>query len=192
MKKTIALILAVMLTAGVTAGCKKDDDSSTYIVAYSSQVVGENQIKASMNEEASENETVFKLNSVVDSGVREALNGSTVKYIYVNATIKNTSDTDYSLSYLNNFELQLPDGSSILPHLRTDSYGRDHYENYAPTPFTVPAGGEFTGYICGFEVPESTEEFTVCFYPTQNDNNKHTVIKVDVTASDITQLAGDK
>ncbi len=192
MKKITAFILAAVLVAGAFTGCKKEREESGLIVPYSSQVVGEIQIEAAMNEEKSGNETAFTLNSVVDSGVREEVDGKTVKYIYVNATIKNTSDTDYSLSYLNNFELILPDGTSIVPHLRTDNYGREHYASYALTPFTVPAGGEFTGYICGFEVDESINEFTVCFYPTQNDNNKQTVIKVKVSADDIKQLAEDK
>ena len=88
--------------------------------------------------------------------------------------------------------MMLPDGTSILPHMRTDQYGKEHYSVYAPTPFTVPARGEFTGYLTGFVVEENVDTFTVCFYPTQNNNNKRTVVKVEVSPGDIKQLPEDK
>ena len=53
------------------------------------------------------NDTVFKLNSVIDSGAKS---DDGERYLYLNVTIKNTSDTAYELNALNNFYLVTDDG----------------------------------------------------------------------------------
>lgn len=149
---------------------------------------GENQISADLNEEAGANDTLFKLNSVFETDVIE--DGK--KYIYLNVDISNSTDEDYSLSCLNNFYL-LHDGDVIeTSDLITLFYARNTFQNITinQDPFTVPANGTFSGFICGFEVPESLNEFTVGFYPTQNDTfNKRSVIEVEITKDDIQKIS---
>lgn len=151
--------------------------------------LGQNQISIGMKEEADANETVFKLNSVSDAGVQGSENK---KYIYLDVEINNNSDEDYSLSSLNNFYILLDNNVEVHSSLRTYYYAINNLKNLNVSidPFTVPANGNFSGFIRGFEIPADTESFTVGFYPTQNDErNKSTVIEVKVTPEDIQPIS---
>lgn len=149
---------------------------------------GENKISAKLQEEAGANDTLFKLNSVFETDVIE--DGK--KYIYLNVDVSNSTDEDYSLSCLNNLYL-LHDGDVIeTSDLKTMFYARNNFQNITinQDPFIVPANGTFSGFLCGFEVPESLNEFTVGFYPTQNDTlNKGSVIEVEITKDDIQKIS---
>ncbi|MBR2283910.1 MAG: DUF4352 domain-containing protein [Ruminococcus sp.] len=188
--RIIAAAAAVCICAASFAGCSSgtrnnssDPASSGISMAQSQDGLAEKQIDVSVGEEADEHETVFKLNSVIDSGEKTE-DGQ--KYIYLNVTIKNTSSTDYDLNVLNNFYLLLPDKTELSFDIRTQIYALNHFKNFTESPFIVPAGGEFTGYIGGFLLDESISDFTVCFFPTQNDrSNKSSVVKCPVKASDM-------
>lgn len=204
-KKISALLLCTAMALSVSASCGKKDKDSTPNKSASdynnpgsddttknppqnatlNPAHGENQIKAEIEEEADANDTIFKLNSVVDAGVQGS-NGN--KYIYLNVDITNSTDEDYSLSSLNNFYILHGDNLMETSDLVTMFYAKNSLKsiNITQDPITVPANGTFSGYICGFEVPADLNEFTVGFYPTQNINtNKATVIEVEVTPDDI-------
>lgn len=203
--KISALLLCGAMAFSVSASCeKKDNDSKTdkSISDYDNPrnedttknppqpatlnpALGENQIEAEIEEEADANDTVFKLNSVVDAGVQGS-NGK--KYIYLNVDISNTTSEDYSLSSLNNFYILHGQNLIETSDLSTMFFARNSLKDITivQDPIIVPANGTFSGYICGFEVPADLNEFTVGFYPTQNvDTNKQTVIEVKVTPDDI-------
>lgn len=148
---------------------------------------GENHVDADLEEEADANDTLFKLNSVSETDVIEDGN----KYIYLNVEITNSTDTDYSLSSLNNFYL-LHDGNIIeTTDIVSMFYAKNNIKSFSITqdPFSVPAHGTFSGYLCGFEVPEDLNEFTVGFYPTKNDElDKSSVIEVKISPDDIRKI----
>ena len=149
----------------------------------SSEVSEVSEVEISVAQEADENQTVFRVDSVLDVGVQT---DDGMKYIYPLVTIKNSSDTDYDLSSLNNISILLDDGTEVHYDIRTQLYADDNIENYLPKVITVPAGGEVSGYAGGFIVPDGTDSFTVCFYPTQNEpRNKNTVIKCPISAENI-------
>ena len=204
--KISTLILCGVMAFSVSASCeKKDKDNKTdkSVSDYNNPGneestkntpqemtinpnLGENQISAGIEEEADANDTIFKLNSIIETTSSD-LNGK--KYIYLNVDIKNSTDEDYILSSLNNFYL-LHDGNVMeTSDLATMFYAKNNLKdiNVTQDPITVPANGIFSGFICGFEVASDLNSFTVGFYPTQNDNNnKQTVIEVEVTPDDIT------
>lgn len=149
---------------------------------------GENKISAGLKEEAGANDTLFKLNSVVETDVID--NGN--KYVYLNVDISNNTDDDYNLSCLNNFYLLHDENVIETSDLITMFYAKNNLQNITinQDPFIVPANGTFSGFLCGFEVPESLNEFTVGFYPTQNDAlNKSSVIEVKITKDDIQNIS---
>ncbi|MDE5854334.1 MAG: DUF4352 domain-containing protein [Ruminococcus sp.] len=153
-------------------------------VEYSkSEGLADTEISVGLTEEADINQTVFRLNRVIDSGTKSD-NGD--PYIYLDVTISNSTDKEYDLSVLNNFYLLLPDSEEIHFDVRTQLYGTKNIENYSASPFTVPANGEFSGIIGGFILPQNTQNFTICFFPTQdNASDKTNVVKINVTDSDI-------
>lgn len=186
LKKTLLTISAAMLLL-TAVGCKKDKISSSSVKDPN---IGANEIKVEMSQEADANDTVFSLNSVIDAGAQTE-NGE--HYIYLDVTIKNSSDTAYSLSTLNNFYLIMPDKSEVYGHIRTQLYALNNFsDKYFGSPFDVPANGEFRGIIGGFVLPEGQNTFTVGFFPTKEvDTDKYNVIKIDVDASKIVPISGD-
>lgn len=204
----ILLCAGLMLTSAV--GCKKDktttSDTSNSIsdnndnnnnnnnVNTTKREIGKNEIVAGMSEEANENDTVFKLNSVLITPDAQSSTEGERKYVYLDVEIKNNSDISYDLNCLNNFILVLPDGSEIYSHIQTNMYASNNFrENvYTPDPFNIPANGTFSGMVGGFRVPPETDSFTICFFPTKDDpSNKESVIKIDVTADDIQTISPD-
>ena len=201
-----ALLLAAALTAAAAAGCSDktgDSDRQNNSQTYSSYVssgeqataatqegLAKTEIKVGVAEAADENQTTFKLNSVVDCG-ETAPDGR--RYVYLGVTMGNTSSEDYELNCLNNFYILLPDGSESHFDIRTQIYANTNFsDNYYANPFIVPANGEFTGYIGGFLIPDGIDSMTVCFFPTQNNSsNKSSVIKCDVSAADMIGLPDD-
>ena len=80
----------------------------------------------------------------------------------------------------------MPDSQEIHFDVRTQLYGTKNIQNYSASPFTIPANDEFSGIIGGFILPQNVQDFTVCFFPTQdNTSDKTNVVKVNVTATDI-------
>lgn len=190
--KCSAFLCAVLLSACSLAGCADSSDPPLIPKTSSSsqpQTQQQQEINVAVAEEADKNDTVFKLNSVIDSGAKSD-NGE--RYLYLDVTIKNTSDSDYELNALNNFYLLTDDGKEIGFNIKTQIYAASNFKGYTANPFKVPANGEFTGYIGGFCVPEEQNNFTVCFYPTgTDDNNKSNVIKVPVTIANIVSAPAD-
>lgn len=200
MKKTklSALLLAALIAATASTGClsnkksatskKNKEDTTRPTSAEHSPVdlskIGTNVLQGEIGKEIEANDTVFTLNSVIDAGIRE----DEKKFIYFDITLKNNTDSEYSLSTINNFFIALPEGD-IYSDVQTQLYARSKFADnkYYVDPFTIPSNGQFSGIIGGFKLEENANEFTVCFYPTGNDaNNKETVIKYEIKADDIT------
>lgn len=183
-----ALLSAGMLTLSCAVGCgDKTQVSSVNENKYASVIedyaddpeIGKEQIDVTFNEQASHNDTDFQLHRVIDSG--RVLDGK--KYIYLDVTIKNNSDTEYSVNALNNFYLILNDGYEVMADIRADLYAKQHINGYEQL-LKIGAGEEFKGYV-GFCVDEAVEEFTMCFFATGLSNDKSSVIKCVVKPEDI-------
>lgn len=164
---------------------KNVPETPTKVVA-----IGENKIPTDLQSEATANDTVFKLNSVLDAGVQGSRG---CRYIYPNVEITNTSDEDYNLSSLNNVYINYGDVTYDLSSLATMLFARGCMTiDVTQDPIIVPAHGTFSGYITGFEVPTDVDSFTIGFFPTQNDErNKGTAIEVEITADDIQTASED-
>lgn len=192
--KSAAFLCAIVLSLSPLAGCSSTDEQvSSAPSSSSSSAVREKtereEINVSVAEEADKNDTGFILNSVIDSGAKAE---SGERYLYLDVTIKNTSDTKYELNVLNNFYLLTNDGKEIGFDVRSQIYAANNFKGYTSNPFEVPANGEFKGYIGGFCVPEEQNNFTVCFFPTgTDDTNKENVIKVPVTLANIIAAPAD-
>ncbi|MBR0140921.1 MAG: DUF4352 domain-containing protein [Ruminococcus sp.] len=189
--KYSALLCAVLLSVCPFAGCASSEpemiSSSSSAVHKQEQPVEE--INVAVAEEADKNDTGFILNSVIDSG-KKSDDGE--RYLYLNVTIKNTSDTAYELNALNNFYLVTSDGTEVGYDVRTQIYAASNFKGYTSNPFEIPAHGEFTGYIGGFCFPKEENEMTVYFYPTgTDDTNKSNVVKVPVTAENVIDAPAD-
>lgn len=206
--KYTAILLCASLILASVAGCKNnkstvsdtsnsisDNNTNNYNVANTpKREIGKNEITAGMSEEISENDTVFKLNSVLITPDSQNTSEGERKYVYLDTEIKNNADISYDLNCLNNFILVLPDGSEVYSHIQTNVYATSSFKEnvYTPDPFNIPANGTFSGIIGGFRVPPETDNFTICFFPTKDDpNNKESVIKIDVTADDIQTISSD-
>lgn len=212
--KISVLLLCAAMALSTSVGCEKNDSKSKDSNSGSSAVVTEDytnpgyedttknvpqnstlnpnnevkQISAGINEEAGANDTLFKLNSVVETEIVE----DGMKYIYLNVDISNSTDEDYTLSALNNFYLLHGQNIVEISDLVTLFYARNNFQNISVNqdPITVPANGTFSGFLCGFEVPGDMYDFTVGFYPTKNDSlNKSTAIEVKITKDDIKKIS---
>lgn len=214
--KISALILCMAMALTASAGCSKDssksskkensssgseeyknpgnDEEATKNVPQSTTrnpAIGENKISADIQNDASANDTVFKLNSVLDVGVQGDRGN---KYIYLNVDITNTSDEDYSLSCLNNIYLSYEGNDMETSTLSTLFFARNSLNGIVVNqdPITVPANGTFSGFVTGFEIPADVDSFTVGFFPTQNEpTNKSTAIEIEITPDNI-QRATDE
>ena len=192
--KLTALLLCAALAVTAAAGCS-DGNSSSRSISVASQATtvnqnnegrASNEVSAAVAEKASANKTGFTLNRVIDAGTR---NDKNERFIYLDITIDNSTDKEYELSMLNNFYLLLGNGSEIHYNVGSQLYATNNIDGYIPSPFNVPASGQFSGIVGGFAVGEDVKDFKVCFFPTPDDPNKTPdVIKVDITDSDIVTL----
>lgn len=207
--KIISIALLSVLTLSVSAGCSGNSnvgtgDSSSVVVAtepngnsgnntvnnnsgntVKNDGLAQNEVSGNPAEDVGANDTTFRLNKVIDSGTSE--DGG--HYIFLDVSISNATSTAYDLSVINNFYILLPDGSESHFDIRTQLYAGQNIDGYFPSPFSIPASGEFSGIIGGFVLPEDTQNFKVCFFPTLDDaNNKTNVIKVDVSADNIEKI----
>ena len=199
MKKTgiIAVLLAAALTAAFS-GCSDSNDSSvssrerrsSTVTPAVTEAIGSNVVNGEIGKEMIEKDTAFTLNSVVG-----AVNSETgEKFIYMDITLRNSTNDAYTLSTLNNFYIELPDGRRAENDIRTQLYAKQHFKDdkYYADPFDIPSNGQFSGLIGGIPVSGDTSEFELCFYPTGSDQSaKGTVIKYSITAADITAPSAD-
>ena len=197
--KFAALIVAGLLTFGsaaVSCSDKKNIEKTSTVDAENPptnvyaehQEIGVNEHKADLSAEISANNTAFTLNSVIDPGYRE--NGK--KYIFLDITINNTTDSAYDLSTLNNFYLKLNDGTEVYSNIATSLYAMSNFKEntYFKDPFNIPANDKFSGVVGGFIIDENVNEFTVGFFPTQNDvNAKEDVCLINITDGQISDAA---
>ncbi|MBE6858919.1 MAG: DUF4352 domain-containing protein [Ruminococcus sp.] len=189
-KKSIAVLSAAVLVFGAV-GCKhKIKSSETSNNTVTEYKIGVNKHEAEMSQEVNANETIFALNSVIDAGAQTE-NGE--HYIYLDITIKNNTDSAYTLSTLNNFRLIMPDESEVYGHVRTQLYATNNFtDKYFGSPFDIPANGEFRGIVGGFVVKADQKDFTVDFFPTkENELDKEDVVRVKVDASKIVSPPAD-
>lgn len=196
MKKTgfIAVLIAAALAAAAFAGCSDSNESSstsskrpprTSTSAPSvTEPIGTNVIDGELGKEVTEKDTAFTLNSVVS-----ALNSETGEhFIYMDITLRNSMSKEYTLSTLNNFYIELPDGSEVYSDVRTQLYAKQHFNDskYYADPFDIPSNGQFSGLIGGIVIVGDITDFKLCFFPTgDNASAKGTVIKYDIKASDV-------
>lgn len=192
--KLIPLLLAAAMTFTAAVGCSDESSSSSddgFISHDNSAVsapngklegIAENEISAAPKEETAENDTVFTLNGIVDSG---NVDDDGKHFIYLDVTIKNDTATEYEMSALNNFYLLMNDGDEIHFDIGTQLYGVKNVENYSSNPFTIPKNDSFSGIVGGFLIDDGVKDFTVCFFPTLDvGSDKSTVVKVPVTEAD--------
>lgn len=187
-----ALTLAALMGAVCITGCGQKKSNTETSAEASSEIIlddpahiGKNRIEASLLETVSANDTVFTLNSVVSPKDKEE---EGCRFIYFDVSIKNNSDTAYTLSTLNNFYILLEDGTEVYSDIRTQLYAASNFkeDSYFTDPFDIPANGEFKGLIGGFLLKKDVEKFTVGFYPTKDSPRaKGDVIVIDITADKI-------
>ncbi|MCM1132231.1 MAG: hypothetical protein NC340_02045 [Ruminococcus flavefaciens] len=197
MKKNKFISLALLAVMVLSVGCSDGSTvSNTSTVspsqssgsgnALSLEGIADNEVSANVSEDATANDTTFRLNRVIDSGKTD---DSGNPYIYLDVNISNSTATEYELSVLNNFYVLLADNSEIHFDIKTQLHATNNIENYSASPFAVPANGEFSGIIGGFVLPKDTQDFTVCFFPTQdNKSDKSNVVKVSVSAQNMEKL----
>lgn len=137
-----------------------------------------------LGQEIEVNNTVFSLNDVISIA---SPSGDGNDYVYINVTIKNNTDVEYEINSLNNFFIALPDETEAISDVRTKIYAISNYPKCVDDPITIPANGEFTGYLTGgFLVPSGTDSFTVGFFPTlDNDRDKSNAVLSPVSAENI-------
>lgn len=194
--KTILLAFLTAFMLSATVGCSDSTTVSSPENSGTGNVVTNqpnkndgiavNEVSVNPAEEANANDTGFRLNRIIDSG---QTSDSGEPYIYLDVTISNHTDKSYDLNVLNNFYILLTNEDEVHFDVRTQLYGTKNINNYVASPFNIPANGEFSGIIGGFILPKDSQDFTVCFFPTQDDaNNKSNVIKVNVNAQNIEKL----
>ncbi len=183
-----AFLTAAALALAAAAGCSSTKGNSSLAQLPATPVptqngLAEKEIQAAITEPVDEHDTIFQINSVIDSGMKS---DDGLKYVYLDVTIKNTSAVFYKIDVLNNFFVILPDGSELSFDIRTQVYACNNFKGYTETPFSIGPGEEFRGYIGGFLLDENVPDFTVCFFPTANDmHDKSSVIKCKVSSSDM-------
>lgn len=184
--KIISLILAAVLAGTAAVGCSSGtkDQSSGHTRVSNNEELHDKEISVGMAEEANENSTVFKLNRVLESSQKDG------RYIYLDVSVSNSTDKAYEMNCLNNFYILFDDGTEAHFDIRTQINAVQTVDGYTENPFEIPANGEFSGVIGGFIIPENTQSFTVCFFPTLDDmSNKSSVVKVKVDGSAIVKLS---
>lgn len=191
-----ALALALSLSVVSAFSCAdKENPPSDSVVATEADIQSEPELpdkyshdskktNSALGQETEVNNTVFSLNNVV-SVSDPAGNGN--DYVYINVTIKNNTDTEYQINSLNNFFIALPDETEAISDVRAKLYAINNYPQCVDDPITIPANGEFTGYLTGgYLVPSGTDSFTVGFFPTlDNNRDKSNAILSPVNAESI-------
>ena len=187
-------IAALLLTAAMAfsaAGCSdksrsKAPTETSSIISNLQDPLASNSVEAGLTQETDLNQTMYTLNRVIDSG-RKSEEGE--RFIYLDLTIRNSSNTDYELNCLNNFYILLDDGSEVHFDVRTQLYAQKHIKDFISGIFTVTAGSEISGITGGFLLKPDITSFKVCLFPTgASGNDKSSVIKVPITTSDIISL----
>lgn len=191
-----ALALALSLSVVSAFSCAdKENSPSDSVVTTEADIQSEPELpdkyshdskktNSALGQETEVNNTVFSLNNVV-SVSDPAGNGN--DYVYINVTIKNNTDTEYQINSLNNFFIALPDETEAISDVRAKLYAINNYPQCVDDPITIPANGEFTGYLTGgYLVPSGTDSFTVGFFPTlDNNRDKSNAILSPVNAESI-------
>ncbi|MDE6425054.1 MAG: DUF4352 domain-containing protein [Ruminococcus sp.] len=188
-----ALILALTFSAICAFSCAEKTSSDPATSTSVADTVESAQNKYSGNskktnsnfaQEVEVNNTVFRLNDVVRV---PAPNVEGSDYIYLNVTIKNKVDLEYEISSMNNFFLALPDETEVSMDVRAKLYAIQNYSKCTDDNITIPANGEFSGFLAGgFLVPSGTDSFTVGFFPTLNNaKDASNVILSPVTGGNI-------
>lgn len=198
MKKNKLISFALLAVMAFSVGCSDsttvsnnsesspNQPTSSAENNQSNDGLAQNEITVNPAEDAVANDTTFRLNRIIDSGKTDD-DGN--PYIYLDVNISNATGKEYELSVLNNFYI-LAGGNEIHFDIKTQLYATNSIDGYAINPFTVPANSDFSGIIGGFILPKDTQEFTVCFFPTQdNKSDKSNVVKVSVSAQNIDKLS---
>ncbi len=191
MKKSryAALFLAAVLSVSAFGSCNRHKPSTNIddisIADVTTVPVAQNKIPADMGQSVTVNDTTFTLNSVISP---ENINENGQRYVFFDVTIKNNTDTTYSLSTLNNFYIILNGSTNVYSDVRTQLYAMQHFKDdaYFSDPFDIPAQSEFKGIVGGFLLDQNTTDFSVGFFPTKDTPTaKGDVIMIDVKSDSI-------
>lgn len=188
-----ALVLAFTLSAVCAFSCseKTETQGSSDISVADTTESAQNKYSGNskktdiaFGQETEVNNTIFQLNDVVRV---PAPNVEGSDFIYLNVTIKNKVDLEYEISSMNNFFLALPDETEVSMDVRAKLYAIQNYPKCTDDNITIPANGEFSGFLAGgFLVPSGTDSFTVGFFPTLNNTkDASNVILSPVTGGNI-------
>ncbi len=188
--KATAVAAALLFAVAPVTSCNKDKkgSSSSYVLRHAE---GENIAKqvatANVAQEVNANQTLFTINKVIDAG---ALGENGEHFLYLDITVKNDTDVEYTLSTLNNFYIVYPDDTEYSSGIHTQLYAINHFnDRYFTSPFTVKANSTFNGVVGGFALKDIPDEFTVGFFPTREDrDDKEDLIKVKITSDDIIEV----
>lgn len=182
--KFISLLSAVVISAVSLTACGEKTQVSTpdanklpsAIENYADDPeIAKNKSETTLGKPVTINDTIYTLNNVIDAGI--VLDN--LRYYYLDITVKNTSDKDYSINGLNNFYLILPDGTEVLSNVRADLYAKQSFTEYKQF-INLEAGAEYNGYV-GYCLNPDVDQFTVCFFPTGDSNDKSDVVCTEIT-----------
>ena len=178
-----ALALALALSAVSAFSCSEkasSGDNPNTSVADTTDPANKysgnsKKTNSAFGQEMEVNNTVFTLN-VENSD-----------FVFINVTIKNKTDIEYEINSMNNFFVALPDETEISMDIRANLYAIQNYPKCIQDNITIPANGEFTGFLAGgFLVPAGTDSLTVGFFPTlNNEKDASNVILSPVNAENI-------
>ena len=148
MKKSryAALFLAAVLSVSAFGSCNRHKSSTNIddisIADVTTVPVAQNKIPADMGQSVTVNDTTFTLNSVISP---ENINENGQRYIFFDVTIKNNTDTTYSLSTLNNFYIILNGSTNVYSDVRTQLFALSRFKEntFFSDPFDIPANSEY-------------------------------------------------
>lgn len=187
-----ALALALALSAVSAFSCSEkasSGDNPNTSVADTTDPANKysgnsKKTNSAFGQEMEVNNTVFTLNDVVRVSAPNVENSD---FVFINVTIKNKTDIEYEINSMNNFFVALPDETEISMDIRANLYAIQNYPKCIQDNITIPANGEFTGFLAGgFLVPAGTDSLTVGFFPTlNNEKDASNVILSPVNAENI-------
>ena len=110
--RILSLMLSAVIAAVSFAGCSNGKESSSSDNGPKKQEgLAQTEIVAGIQEEKESNDTVFKLNRVIDSGKTDE-DGN--RFIYLDVTITNNTEKEYELNIINNFYISSFDFKIII------------------------------------------------------------------------------
>ena len=193
LKKSLAVIsvLAVSASFLTMTGCgeeKKDENSSSDVVYYTTAVVGGENNTEETTAETESSEPDEMVNGFVGDTLEYGGISVTLEKIMITSeetsegsklfcavfNIKNTTADNLEVNYLSNFAVTA-DGKDIgmngITSISAMSMAQKKVTDTEKFYSTIISGNSQRGYIT-FEIPKTTEEISISYYPyNYRDNN---------------------